>query len=93
MVLEVAADAGQVADHGDGMLAQVIGIAEARDHEQLGRVDRPAAQDHPALGEGLANLAFAGIFDADGAVPSNSRRKARAFIARLRLARLSAGRR
>ena len=47
-VLQVAADAGQVDAHGDAVRAQLRGRADARQHQQLRRVEGAAAQDHLA---------------------------------------------
>ena len=45
VILQVLADARQVGDHVDAVLAQQAGRADAGELEQLRRVDRPAAQD------------------------------------------------
>ena len=45
MVAEVLADAGAVVNHGDAEAAQVLGGADAGEHEQLGRGDGAAAED------------------------------------------------
>ena len=50
MVLQVAADAGDVEQRPDAERAEVIGRADARQHQQLRRVHRAAAQDDLALG-------------------------------------------
>ena len=44
MILQVRADAGQLVRDGDAVLAQVIGGADAGEHQQLRRVDRAAAR-------------------------------------------------
>ena len=50
VVLEVLADAGQVVHEGDAELGEVLLVADAGELEQLGRVDRAAAQDDLAGG-------------------------------------------
>ena len=52
VVLQVLADARAVGRHRDAMGAQVVGRADAREQEQLRRIDRTACQDHFPLGAG-----------------------------------------
>ena len=47
MILHILAHAGQVLDHGNVQRLQVGGRAHAGQLQQLGRVDRAAAADHP----------------------------------------------
>ena len=69
MVDQVLADAGQV-DDGSAMpcAAQLLGRADAGQHQQLRRHQRAGGDDHLAVGEGppLAPRGIA-IGDADGA--------------------------
>ena len=46
VVLEVLADAGQVVDDRDAERQQLRRVADARELEELGRVDRAAGEDH-----------------------------------------------
>ena len=66
--LEILADAGQVSDHGDAERVQVIGWADAAEHEQLGRIDGAATQQDFTLGaDGVAD-AVLNVFDGHGAI-------------------------
>ena len=47
--------------------AQVVGVADPRQHQQLRRVDDAAGEDHLALGAGHRGVAAAAIFDPDRA--------------------------
>jgi hypothetical protein len=44
MVLQVAADAGQIKDRADADTGELVGGADAGEHEQLWRVDGPATE-------------------------------------------------
>ncbi len=66
VVAEVAADARQGMLHRHADLAQIVGIADARDLQELRRVDGAATQDHVAAGADLLRLAALSIGDADG---------------------------
>ena len=57
MVLQVLPDAGQVLDHRDLELPQMIGGTDARQHQDLRRIDGAARDDHLAPGAGDRLLA------------------------------------
>ncbi len=64
MVLQIAPDTGAIRNHIDAMLGQMRGRPDARQHEDLGRVDRRGGEDHltprpdrPATGQSDANRA------------------------------------
>ena len=69
MVLQVLPHPGQVMDHRNVELAQMIGRADSREHQDLGRVDRPAGDDHLAPDAGRRLLPGLQIFHAHGAPP------------------------
>ena len=48
VVLELFTDGGHVLHRRDADAAQVLGVADARQLQQLGRVERSAAQHHLA---------------------------------------------
>ena len=48
VVVQVRADAGQVVHHGDAVLLQLRARADARQHQQLRRLQRAGAQQHLA---------------------------------------------
>ena len=50
VVLQVAADGGLVEAHVDAERAQLVGRADAREHQQLRRLVGAGGQDHLALG-------------------------------------------
>ena len=50
VILEMAADIGQVGDAGESQRAQLVGRADARQHQQARRIDRPGTEQHVALG-------------------------------------------
>ena len=60
VVLEVLADARQVLGDEDAVIAKVAGRADARQHQQLGRVDRAAAEDH-LVGEDVLCVVLAAV--------------------------------
>src|SRR5262249_10877034 len=57
MILKVLADARQVAAHGDPVAAKLVGLADARQHEQAGRLDDSGAQNRFLLGPDVMRLA------------------------------------
>ncbi len=67
MILQVAADLGQVGDHRDAVFAQVIGWPESGQHQQLRRVDRAAGDDHLAGVDALGVMPAAAQLHADRA--------------------------
>jgi hypothetical protein len=46
VILQIATHIGQVGDHFDGVLAQMIGRTEPGQHQQLRRVDGAGSEDH-----------------------------------------------
>ena len=75
MVAEVLADRGLVEQHLDFAHRQVLGRADAGEHQQLRRVVGAAAEDHLALGAQLLRLARAALASTPTArVPSKSTR-------------------
>ena len=67
-VLQVAADTRQVDAHRDAELLEFRARSDAREHQELGRVERAAGQDHLASRAGLAALAGVGARVRVGAV-------------------------
>jgi hypothetical protein len=65
VVHEVLSDAGELTNRGYPEVLQVVLGANAREHEQVGRSDRPGAQHHPVGFDG-EHLAPAFGFHADG---------------------------
>src|SRR5690606_21988710 len=53
VVLQVGADPGGVVQHLDPVMSQVVGRADAREHQQLRRIDGAPAQQHLAPGPGV----------------------------------------
>jgi hypothetical protein len=64
--VEVLADAGEVEHRGDAVLAQVRARADAREQEQLRRVQRPRREDHLARRARPVEPLLARELDADG---------------------------
>src|SRR5262249_17699625 len=62
---EVLADAGEITHDGYAKLLQLVRGADAREHEQVGRFDRPGAQHHPVGFDG-EHLTPAFSFHTDG---------------------------
>ena len=67
MVLQVAADARRVADHGDAVLGQPVARPDAGELQDLRRADGACRQDDLALGARLDEPAALAEPDADGA--------------------------
>ena len=67
MVLQVAADARRVADHGDAVLGQPLARPDAGKLQDLRRADGARRQDDLALGARLDEPAALAEPDADGA--------------------------
>ena len=67
VVAEVLADRGLVEQHLDFAHRQVLGRADAGEHQQLRRVEGAAAEDHLALGAQLLRLAELARLDPDRA--------------------------
>ncbi len=61
--MRLAPTDGQVGDHVDALLAQVVGRADAGEHQQLGRADRARREDHLGLGPGGLVAALAPVGD------------------------------
>ena len=57
MVLQVAPDARQAVAHPDVVLAEMLGLADARKHEGLWRVDRAGREHDLALSVGANPIA------------------------------------
>jgi len=68
VIPQILADAGALAHDGNVQLLQLVLGANARQHEQLRRADRPGAQHHP-VGGNREHLAAAFGFHADGSGP------------------------
>ncbi|MEH3076731.1 MAG: hypothetical protein PGN11_08605 [Quadrisphaera sp.] len=64
VVLEVLADAGQVDGAADAEGGEVGGVTDARELQQLGRAERPAAQDHLTGVDAALELAAAQVVHA-----------------------------
>ena len=69
VVLQVAPDARPVHHHRDVVPLQVVRVADARQQEELRRVDRAAAHDHLSFGEHPLGGATLPVLDADGGGP------------------------
>ena len=68
VVLQVRADAGAVGDDRDAVLGEVRRRADAREHQELRRVDRGGGEDHLARGPSRSAASpRAGDLDAGGA--------------------------
>ena len=68
MVLQIAADAGPVGDHLDAVFPEMRGRADARQHQELRRIDRRGGDDHFASRLNDLNLFASFDLDADGAL-------------------------
>ena len=67
VVVQVAADARHVLDHRDAVLLQMLGRAEARQHQQLRRAVDAARDDDLAAGARRPEAVGRAVFDADRA--------------------------
>ena len=67
MVLQVLADAGQVTNHRHAVAAQQIGRADARQLQQLWRLDRAGGQQHLGAAARRLHHAALAVAHADGA--------------------------
>ena len=67
MLGKVLADARQVDEHRNAVLAQFVRRADARQHQELRRIVRAARQDHFARGGRIGRPALVQIFHADRA--------------------------
>ncbi len=67
-ILQVASDAGNIGPHGNAVGAQLGGRPDAREHEQLRRVERATAQHDFTPGAHLAQLARCRVRDGMGPV-------------------------
>ena len=63
MVLEVLAHAGQVGDHRNAELPQLLGRADAGEHQQLRRGEGAGGEDRLALGHGHLLATAAAVAD------------------------------
>ena len=69
MILQILADAGERHFCLDAVAAQLRGLADARQHQELRRVDGAAGEDDFACGIDLfGGPACGDVFDADGAM-------------------------
>ena len=67
MVLKILADAGRIEDDFDAGLAQMRRRTNARQHQDLRRLQRAGAEDDFTAGAQLADSVILLVFDADGA--------------------------
>ena len=67
MVLEVPTDTGEVDGDVDAEAVELVGRSDAREHQQLGRVEHAGAQDELALGDDPLDGAGPLDLDADAA--------------------------
>src|SRR5690606_1027463 len=68
VILQVAADARQRLTHTDTTFTQMIGRTDARQHQQLRRIERAAGKDHLA-GLGTLEATVMPIVDTEGTPP------------------------
>ena len=69
MVLEILAHAGQAHPRRDAHRAQMVGLANSRQHQELRRVEHTAREQHLARDRDSMEAAVLGVFDADRARP------------------------
>ena len=91
VVLQVAADGRQVVDDVDAERSQVLGVADARQLQQLRRVEGAAAQDHLAGARRVCVRPRREYSTPVARVPSNSTRCTSARVSTVRLSRSIAG--
>jgi hypothetical protein len=65
MVMKIFADPGQVRHGPNAKAAQMIGVADTRDHEQPGRFNRARGQDHIMIRADFPRLAVDQASDTD----------------------------
>ena len=68
VILQVAPDARQVVAYPNIVLAEMLGLADAGEHEKLGRVDRARREDDLTLSVGTNPIAVNFVLDAGRAV-------------------------
>ena len=78
VILQIAADAGQIVDDGDAGLPERIGGADAGELQQPRRADGAAAEDHLALGAQGLDAVSGRCLDADRAAALDHARAASA---------------
>src|SRR5205823_6217266 len=69
VVAQILADAGQRMTHFDAEITQPLGLPDAGQFQQLGRVDRAGADHHLARRTRLAQIASDRIPDTGAALP------------------------
>ncbi len=97
---QVLADALEIHDRADAVRDQLVRRPDAGQHQQLGRIERPAAEDHLALGADLTKLALLGDLDPHRAAGLNQdpggqrlhlQRQVRATERRMQIGAIGAG--
>jgi hypothetical protein len=71
VILQIFPDAGQIKLDLNAVLPQFLGMTDARQHQQMWRVERPAAQDNFAGGPGVFQDTSTKVLKADGAIVLN----------------------
>jgi hypothetical protein len=69
MVLEVRTDTPKIGNHGHAVSPQVIGGSNARDHQDLGRLDDAGGEDDTSSGTHTHDSACAGKLEPNDATP------------------------
>ncbi len=93
MVKQILPDLRQVLLHRDTVLAQLCLVADARQHEELRGVDRPAGEDHFLCGADGASHPVLLVLDSDGRGALEQNPGGLAPVRTVRFFRFSAGRR
>jgi hypothetical protein len=68
MVVQVLSNSRQVMNRSDADLFEMIGGADTRQHQELGRVESARGKDYLAIGAHRLDSSAALIFDANGAL-------------------------